>query len=147
MVLVVWAFTFGLNERGFPLYDDAHSKEQTRPSSSGSNSAIDSFDINTSSERRQESREKIGGMVQQILELIDIHGILRRPSLDGLRALLLLLPLLEGMCFPMSMASSLITIHRCQASGAASYPRCCYVARSSVVLGAQRFPCRFSSVR
>ncbi|RXW24917.1 hypothetical protein EST38_g972 [Candolleomyces aberdarensis] len=100
MLLVVWAFTFGLNERGLPLYDDAHPKEQSRPSSSGSNSAIDqSLDINISSEhqRHQESREKIGVMVQQVLELIDIHGILRRPSFDGLRALLLLLPLLEDV--------------------------------------------------
>ncbi|KAJ2931396.1 hypothetical protein H1R20_g5680, partial [Candolleomyces eurysporus] len=100
MLLVVWAFTFGLNERGLPLYDDAHPKEQSRPSSSGSNSAIDqSLDMNIPSEqqRHQDSREKIGVMVQQVLELIDIHGILRRPSFDGLRVLLLLLPLLEDV--------------------------------------------------
>jgi hypothetical protein len=35
-------------------------------------------------------------MVQEMLHLIDIHGILRKPTWDGVRALHLLLPLTQG---------------------------------------------------
>ena len=71
LILVVWAASFGVNEYGVEeLYD------------------------NQGSSRRR--RDRINEMVQEVLFLIDIHGILRKPSWDGVRALLLILPLTQG---------------------------------------------------
>lgn len=71
LILVVWAASFGVNEFGVEeLYD------------------------NQGNPRRR--RDRINEMVQEVLFLIDIHGILRKPSWDGVRALLLILPLTQG---------------------------------------------------
>lgn len=71
LILVIWAASFGVNEYGVEeLYDN-----QGNP------------------KRR---RDRINEMVQEALFLIDIHGILRKPSWDGVRALLLILPLTQG---------------------------------------------------
>lgn len=71
MILVAWAASFGVNEFGVEeLYDGAMSQRRTK--------------------------ERVNDMVQEILYLIDIHGILRKPSWDGVRALLLVLPLTQG---------------------------------------------------
>ncbi|KAF6765052.1 hypothetical protein DFP72DRAFT_1058868 [Ephemerocybe angulata] len=96
MLLVVWAYTFGLNEHGVPNDIDSNRSESpdrheaARQGSSPERSP-------PFSQRRYQSRETTQGMVQQVLELVDAHGILRRPSLDGIRALLLLLPLMEDI--------------------------------------------------
>ncbi|TFY59031.1 hypothetical protein EVJ58_g6036 [Rhodofomes roseus] len=76
LILVVWAASFGVNEYGVEeLYDG-----QVSP-------------------RRR--RDRINEMVQEILFLIDIHSILRKPSWDGVRALLLVLPLTQEVQSPM----------------------------------------------
>lgn len=68
---MVWAASFGVNEYGVEeLYDDS----------------VDP--------RRR--RDRVNEMVREILYLIDIHGILRKPSWDGIRALLLISPLTQG---------------------------------------------------
>ena len=73
LILVVWAASFGVNEYGVEeLYD------------------------NQGNPRRR--RDRINEMVQEVLFLIDIHGILRKPTWDGVRALLLILPLTQGAC-------------------------------------------------
>lgn len=41
-------------------------------------------------------------MLREVLELVDYHSIMRKPSWDGIRVLLLILPLLEGESGPMS---------------------------------------------
>ncbi|KXN90525.1 hypothetical protein AN958_04197 [Leucoagaricus sp. SymC.cos] len=97
MLLVVWAASFGLDERGLPPDnhlggDDApfsSTKEETanghpRKSKDGSQDT-----------KWHERKEKTDAMLREILELIDFHGVMRRPTLDGVRALLLILPLLE----------------------------------------------------
>ncbi|KAI0957620.1 hypothetical protein AcW1_005952 [Taiwanofungus camphoratus] len=76
MILVAWAASFGVNEFGVEeLYDGAMSQRRTK--------------------------ERVNDMVQEILYLIDIHGILRKPSWDGVRALLLVLPLTQEVQSPM----------------------------------------------
>lgn len=71
LVLVVWAASFGVNEYGVEeLYDSQ---------------------VNL---RRR--KDRVNEMVQELLSLVDIHGLLRKPSWDGVRALLLTLPLTRG---------------------------------------------------
>ncbi|KAF4615533.1 hypothetical protein D9613_002920 [Agrocybe pediades] len=77
MLLVTWAASFGLNEKGLP------ETEGDTKSPLG--------------KKRLQWKAKCETYVRELLELIDAHGVLRRPSLDGVRALLLLLPLLEGV--------------------------------------------------
>lgn len=98
MILVVWAASFGLDERGLP--PDNHSgadnsafpyAEDERSSADPGNLMDDFQDI-----KWQERKDKTDAMLREVLELIDFHGVLRRPTLDGIRTLLLILPLLEG---------------------------------------------------
>ena len=75
MSLVVWAASFGVNEYGV---------EDQEPSAS-----------------IRGRKEHVNEMLQEILYLIDLHGILRKASWDGVRLLLLMLPLTQGrIAFP-----------------------------------------------
>jgi hypothetical protein len=71
MLLAVWAASFGVNEYGIEElhYGDAVIRNR---------------------------REATNEMAREMLHLIDIHGILRKPTWDGVRALHLLLPLTQG---------------------------------------------------
>lgn len=71
MLLAVWAASFGVNEYGI---EELHHSEAVICN------------------RREVTNE----MVREMLHLIDIHGILRKPTWDGVRALHLLLPLTQG---------------------------------------------------
>ena len=71
MALVVWAASFGLNEYGL--------EDSQEPS----------VDI-------RQRKEHVNEMLQELLSLIDLHGILRKASWDGVRLLLLLQPLTQG---------------------------------------------------
>ena len=71
MLLAVWAASFGVNEYGI---EELHHREAVI----------------------HNRREAANEMIQEILHLIDIHGILRKPTWDGVRALHLLLPLTQG---------------------------------------------------
>jgi hypothetical protein len=71
MLLAVWATSFGVNEYGI---EELHHDEAVI----------------------RNRREATNEMVQEMLHLIDIHGILRKPTWDGVRALHLLLPLTQG---------------------------------------------------
>jgi hypothetical protein len=76
-LLVVWAHAYGHNETGAPQDpQDAY---------------LDGLEL---SQRRIEWAQRVREMLDEILRGIDNHGVLRRPSWDGVRALLLLLPLL-----------------------------------------------------
>ena len=98
MLLVTWAASFGLDERGVP------SVENVSESLSTSNMAAEgssSYHPQNSKyappgSRRPQWKSKCEEYLREILDLIDYYGVLRRPSLDGLRCLLLLLPLMEG---------------------------------------------------
>jgi len=71
MLLGVWAASFGVNEYGIEEFHHGEAVIRNR-------------------------REATNEMVQEMLHLIDIHGILRKPTWDGVRALHLLLPLTQG---------------------------------------------------
>jgi hypothetical protein len=84
MVLVAWAASFGLDERGAnldltaPRYTDLYDV-----GSAGSGNENDNHAMRTDS------------LVSGILSLVDSHGLLRNPSWDGVRLLLLLWPLTQ----------------------------------------------------
>ncbi|KAJ2968291.1 hypothetical protein NUW54_g13260 [Trametes sanguinea] len=69
--LVVWAASYGINEAGevAPEY---------------------------TAEEIPQRQERVNEMLAELLYLIDIHGVLRKPSWDGVRVLLLTMPLTEG---------------------------------------------------
>lgn len=101
MLLVVWAASFGLNEFGLPEANDGEN-ELVSTSSDPSN-GNQHEDIPTAraknvsfSNPQRKWKERTEAMLREVLELIDFHGVLRRPTLDGVRVLLLLLPLMEG---------------------------------------------------
>lgn len=81
MLLVVWAMSFGLNERGA-----VEGEEESPPST----------DSHGPGPKRSHRKTRTEALLHEIMEQIDYHGVLRRPTLDGVRVLLLLLPLLEG---------------------------------------------------
>jgi hypothetical protein len=79
-VFVVWAAAFGLDETGKELVDAESPLTLTPPH-------------DPLAAKREEWRKRVNTMVREILRLIDAYGILRKPTWDGVRALLLLLPL------------------------------------------------------
>ena len=83
MILVTWATSYGIDEYG----RDTVSSTITAESSEKNLAAVD------------HRRAKVNEMVAEMLNLIDRHGLLRRPSWDGVRVLMLILPLTEGACF------------------------------------------------
>ena len=90
MLLVVWAVSFGLNERGIVEGEDEYpaSAESQGPGA-----------------KRRQRKARTETLIHEIMEQIDIYGVLRRPTLDGVRVLLLLLPLLEGEIFTSRLRS------------------------------------------
>ncbi|TBU32375.1 hypothetical protein BD309DRAFT_879221 [Dichomitus squalens] len=76
LVLVVWAASYGINEAGEEVPE------------------LTEEDI-------QERKERVNEMLYELLYLIDIHAILRKPSWDGVRVLLLVMPLTEEVQTPM----------------------------------------------
>ncbi|KAH9180309.1 hypothetical protein EDB89DRAFT_2062044 [Lactarius sanguifluus] len=75
-LLAVWAASFGVNEYGI---EELHHGEAVI----------------------RNRREATNEMVREMLQLIDVHGILRKPTWDGVRALHLLLPLTQEVQSPM----------------------------------------------
>ena len=71
LALVVWAASYGINEAGEEVPELRDEDPQVR-------------------------KDRINEMLQELLYLVDIHGLLRKPSWDGVRALLLIMPLTEG---------------------------------------------------
>ncbi|KAL5490268.1 hypothetical protein ACEPAI_5101 [Sanghuangporus weigelae] len=76
LVLSVWAASFGINEAGEP---EPHAGMQAT----------------------RIRKERTNMMAQELLQLIDAHGLLRKPSWDGVRVLLLMIPLTEDVQSPM----------------------------------------------
>lgn len=72
MLFVTWAASYGVDECG---------REEPHDDAQGV--------------RRR--KRKTNEMVQELLHLIDIHGLPRKPSWDGVRVLLLIMPLTEGL--------------------------------------------------
>ncbi|KII88691.1 hypothetical protein PLICRDRAFT_162020, partial [Plicaturopsis crispa FD-325 SS-3] len=75
-LLVVWAASYGVDEYGVEQ-DDNHGQS------------------------RKDRKDKTNLMVEEVLRLVDLYGILRKPTWDGVRALLLLLPLTDEVQPPL----------------------------------------------
>ena len=106
MILVTWAESFGLDERGVPHA----AADQSDPVADATHPYTSSDTFLPPESGRAEWRSKVEAYLKEILELVDYQSILRRPSLDGLRALLLLLPLMDGkslLCFSIVNAPNL----------------------------------------
>lgn len=76
MVLAAWAASFGVNEAG-----------DSEP--------------HTGAQAVRVRKERTNLMVRELLQLIDAHGLLRKPTWDGVRVLLLVMPLTEDVQPPM----------------------------------------------
>lgn len=76
MILAVWATSFGVNEYGIEEVDNSPHAIRSR-------------------------QERTNEMVREVLQLIDMHGVVRKPTWDGVRALLLLSPLTQEVQTPM----------------------------------------------
>lgn len=90
MLLVTWAASFGIDEFGKEDTEDAASESHNNP-----HFALDGGG-NISNPKRRARMLRVEAMTREILTLVDLHGLLRRPSWDGVRVLLLLLPLTRG---------------------------------------------------
>jgi len=92
MSLVVWASSFGFNEAGQPLdtFEDQIFQYQEQKANSH-----DTFDPESSARVRSERKAKTNEMLKEMLYLIDVHGVLRSPTWDGVRTLLIILPLTQ----------------------------------------------------
>ncbi len=71
LALVVWAASYGVDEAGEEV-------------------------LELRDEDVLQRKERTNEMLLELLYLVDIHAILRKPSWDGVRALLLIMPLTEG---------------------------------------------------
>jgi hypothetical protein len=92
MSLVVWASSFGFNEAGQPIdtFEDQIFQYQEQKTNSN-----DTYDPETSARMRSERKAKTNEMLKEMLYLVDIHGVLRNPTWDGVRTLLMILPLTQ----------------------------------------------------
>lgn len=90
MLLVIWAASFGIDEFGKEDTEDGSSESHNNPQF-----ALDGGE-NISNPKRRARMLRTEAMTREILTLVDLHGLLRRPSWDGVRVLLLLFPLTHG---------------------------------------------------
>lgn len=91
MLLVAWAASFGVNEYG--VEEDT---QLTSPTSPTSPKFAPDSDDELSDPKHRARTLRTETMAREILALVDMHGVLRRPTWDGVRVLLLLLPLTQG---------------------------------------------------
>jgi hypothetical protein len=114
MVLVAWAVSFGVDERGAEI-----DQGDFAPSAPSQSPATDADTIGASVKSRRQGerplapapsplprnphqrsrtlRERTSQMVREIFAHVDSLGILRHPTWDGVRVLLLILGIAEGM--------------------------------------------------
>ncbi|TFK42735.1 hypothetical protein BDQ12DRAFT_623993 [Crucibulum laeve] len=105
MLLVVWAASFGVDEYGRLEGGDHESSSNQADASTSVDGNVKREDTNDRGRKRgreslpghtrRDRKERTESMLREVLELIDFHGVMRRPTLDGVRSLLLILPLLE----------------------------------------------------
>lgn len=92
--LYAWAVSYGVDECGNVDVPEAAGSDTL------SGVKIEQTDMEPSQDRdRQQRMVKTARVVHTILREIDDFGLLRKPSLDGVLALLLTLPLTEGKRF------------------------------------------------
>ncbi|KAF5391806.1 hypothetical protein D9757_001781 [Collybiopsis confluens] len=105
MLLVVWAASFGVDEYGslqdgsiaYPSDDNDISSSNTRKGSMDLKYTDRDSSIGEAISARRVRKDRSESMLKEVLELVDLHSIMRRPTWDGVRVLLLILPLLEDI--------------------------------------------------
>lgn len=124
--LYAWAVSYGLDERG--MYDGPDI-------SRGPIGPVNLMSRGDNEIRREQDRQrhtkKLHHVVRTILREIDDYGIMRRPSWDGVRSLLLIIPLTEGASPPTPPMCSYYFLTPPQAFALRSSARSC-----------TRLPCR-----
>lgn len=95
-VLVIWAASFGVDQSGTDL---TTFRPTSPPASSGSGSDVVGTHWRHEAEHSElrARRECTDVQVQELLNLIDVHGVMRKPTWDGVRVLLLIWPLTQGV--------------------------------------------------
>ena len=80
----MWAASFGVDEFGAEI---------------SSSNFVTSWKHNTSPDAAEKCvrRQRTDAMTEELLHLVDLHGILRKPTWDGVRVLLLIWPLTQGV--------------------------------------------------
>ncbi|KAH7889892.1 hypothetical protein F5I97DRAFT_606993 [Phlebopus sp. FC_14] len=124
MLLVAWAASFGVNEYG--VEED---NQPTSPDSSTGPKLSPDADNELSDPGLRVRSLRTEAMTREILGLVDMHGILRRPSWDGVRVLLLLYPLTVGIQSPIERLTTY------EATLSHIYALCSLVNPSSVSSG------------
>ncbi|THV07898.1 hypothetical protein K435DRAFT_788229 [Dendrothele bispora CBS 962.96] len=112
MLLVVWAASFGVDEYGVPIAPNDHHNSMASASNdanipprnhtSRKDTSIDSSSnfkspVGHAVSAIRGRKERSEAMLREVLDLIDIHAVIRRPTWNGVRVLLLILPLLEDV--------------------------------------------------
>lgn len=87
MVLLAWAASFGLDDHGVAV-----SPTNTQSQSTGTSGVAP----DTRGGFGENQRMRTDTLVNGILGLVDSHGLLRNPTWDGARLLLLVWPLTQG---------------------------------------------------
>jgi hypothetical protein len=98
-VLVVWAASFGVDEFGVEI----------PPCSSADIITNWRLDARSDDTERRVRRERTDTMTHELLRLVDLHGILRKPTWDGVRVLLLVWPLTAGVQTTLQRIVSFLT--------------------------------------
>lgn len=128
MLLVVWAASFCLDVRGVEdnnglnldqgppssLSPDSMNANLKTSASTSRNSRRHglpgsenlSRNLKINDEARRERRERVNVMVNEVLHFVDVYGIMRRPTWDGVKVLLLAWPLTEGTAIYSTDASN-----------------------------------------
>ena len=101
---VIWAASYGIDESGREESSVGVGAPNSLPPSMwkdrGGN--IHAVEENLAAVRRR--RARVNMMVKEVLGKIDELALLRKPSWDGVRVLMLIMPLTEGMWPPISRA-------------------------------------------
>lgn len=116
MVIVIWATTYGINEKGGSLKltpaqrSSALSlKEEVFPQHKYDDPQSSSEPSLASTSLRLERQIRFNAMLAELLDFIDLCGLARTPTWDGVRVLFLLYPLLEGTCHTHSLSRTFLT--------------------------------------
>lgn len=89
--LYAWGVAYGVDERGQFDINESSSEPLATVSLASVGEGEARRDVD-----RQRRLEKLNRVLRTIIKEIDEYGILRKPTWDGVSALLLFLPLLDG---------------------------------------------------
>jgi hypothetical protein len=113
-VLVTWAASYGIDVYG---HEDADAAAQDTANASsaaggsgmgGGSEEAERQAVANAAARKKKRRVRVTEMVKEILEGVDSLALLRRPTWDGVRVLMLLMPLTEGLSGSFTLCAALL---------------------------------------